>query len=219
MITLWHIWEVRNDVRNGESEMHPFGIVEKLTAYVDMVLLHLYNPVVPNRCDSHKSKRWDPPHGGWVMVNVDAAIFHKTNRMGLGIVIRDHKGDFLAACRQGIDRITNPELAEAIAFRQAILFASELSYNRAIVATDCLSLIRKLQSEAMDRSHTGIIIQDIKKAVYVSSVVFSFIHVSRSCNEVAHVLARSTDQISELVWFHVAPEFLWSSLCNDRLSE
>ena len=57
----------------------------------------------------------------------------------------------------------------------------------------------------MDRSHTGIIIQDIKKAVYVSSVVFSFIHV-RSCNEVAHVLARSTDQISELVWFHVAPE-------------
>ena len=99
MISHWHIWEVRNVVRNGESEMHPFGIVEKLTAYVDMVLLHLYNPVVPNRCDSHKSKRWDPPHGGWVMVNVDAAIFHKTNRMGLGIVIRDHKGDFLATCR------------------------------------------------------------------------------------------------------------------------
>ena len=88
------------------------------------------------------------------MVNVDAAIFHKTNRMGLGIVIRDHKGDFLVACKQGIDRIINPELAEAIAFRRAILFASELSYNRAIVATDCLSLIRKLQSQDMDRSHT-----------------------------------------------------------------
>ena len=88
-----------------------------------------------------------------------------------------------------------------------ILFASHLSYNRGIVATDCLSLIKKLQSEAMDRSHTGIIIQDIKKAVYVSSVVFSFIHV-RSCNEIAHVLARSTDQISESVWFHVAPGLL-----------
>ena len=172
----------------------------------------------PNRCDSHKSKRWDPPPRGWVMVNVDV-IFHKTNRMGLGIVIRDHKGDFLAACRQGIDRIINPELAEAIAFRRAILFASELSYNRAIVATDCLSLIRKLQSQDMDRSHTGIITQDIKKAAHVSSVVFSFIHVSRCCNEVAHVLARSTDQISELVWLHVAPEFLWPSLCNDRLNE
>jgi hypothetical protein len=32
----------------------------------------------------------------------------------------------LAACRQGIDMITNPELAEAIAVRQAILFVSEL---------------------------------------------------------------------------------------------
>jgi len=52
VISLWHIWEARNAVRNGESEMHPHCIVEKLIAYVDMVLLHLYNPVVPNRCDS-----------------------------------------------------------------------------------------------------------------------------------------------------------------------
>ena len=57
VISLWHIWEARNAVRNRESEMHPHCIVEKLIAYVDMVLLHLYNPVVPNRCDSHKSKQ------------------------------------------------------------------------------------------------------------------------------------------------------------------
>ena len=64
------------------------------------------------------------------MVNVDAAIFHKTNRMGLGIVIRDYKENFLAACKQGIVRITTSEIAEAIAFKQTILFASQLSYNR-----------------------------------------------------------------------------------------
>ncbi|TVU45008.1 hypothetical protein EJB05_04476, partial [Eragrostis curvula] len=64
------------------------------------------------------------------MVNVDAAVFQKDNRMGMGIVIRDHKGDFLAACRQGVDKITNPEVAEAIAFRRAVLFASELQYHQ-----------------------------------------------------------------------------------------
>ena len=86
----------------------------------------MYDPVDPNRCDSIKPKLWSPPPGGWVMVNVDAAIFQKANRMGLGIVVRDHRGEVLAACRQGIDMITNPELAEAIAVRQAILFVSEL---------------------------------------------------------------------------------------------
>jgi len=123
---LWHIWEARNAVRNGEKEVHPHCLVEKILAYVDMVLLHMYDPVDPNRCDFIKPKLWSPPPGGWVMVNVDTAIFQKANRMGLGFVVRDHRGEVLAACRQGIDMITNPELAEAIAVRQAILFVSEL---------------------------------------------------------------------------------------------
>ena len=89
-----------------------------------MVLLHMYEPVLPNRCDFLKPKHWDPPPVGWVMMNVDAALFPKTNRMGLGIVSRNHRGKFLAACRQGFDKITNLELAEAIAFRRAIHFAS-----------------------------------------------------------------------------------------------
>ena len=124
------------------------------------------------------------------MVKIDAALFPKTNRMGLGIVIRNHRGEFIAACRQGIDKITSPELAEATTFRRAILFASGLPYKQVIIATDCLSLIKKLRSVAIDRSFTGTITQDIKKAASASTVL-SFIYVNRWCNEVAHVLARS----------------------------
>jgi hypothetical protein len=115
-----------------------------------------------------------------------------------------------------MDKITNPELAEAIAFKQALLFVSGLPSGHVIIASDCLSLVQKLRSGYKDRSHIGIIVEDIKKATCVSSVVFSFIHVSRWCNEVAHVLARSTHQLSQSCWFHVAPEFLWSSLCKDQ---
>jgi hypothetical protein len=60
----------------------------------------------------------------------------------------------------------------------------------------------------MDRSQTGIIIQDIKEQVCASSVFVSFIHVNRWCNEVAHVLAKSTNQIYETIWHHVAPKLL-----------
>jgi hypothetical protein len=54
----------------------------------------------------------------------------------------------------------------------------------------------------MDRSQTGIITQDIKQVVQASGVVYSFIHVSRSSNEVTHVL-----------------EFLWPYVCNDCLNQ
>jgi ribonuclease HI len=218
VISFWHIWEARNAVRNGENEVHPHSIVEKTLAYVDMVLLHMYEPVISNRCGSFKLKQWNPPPEGWVMVNVDAAVFQKANRMGWGIVIRNHRGDFLAASRQGMDKITNPELAEAIAFRQALLFVSGLPYSYVIIASDCLSLVHKLRSGYKDRSHTGIIVEDTKKAICVSSAVFSFIHVSRWCNEVAHVLARSAHHLSQSCWFHVAPSFYGLPFVRIRLN-
>ena len=172
----------------------------------------MYEPVA--QCDSLKPKHWKPPPVGWVMVNVDATLFPKTNQMGLGIVFRNHKEEFIAACIQGIDKITSLELAEAIAFKRVILFAFGLPYKQVIIATDCLSLIKKLRSVAIDRSFTGTITQDIKKAASASTVL-SFIYVNRGCNEVAHVLARSANQLSQPIWFYVVPEFLWH---NDQFT-
>ena len=152
------------------------------------------------------------------MFNVDAAVFKETNRMGLGILARDHNGDFIAACRQGVDNIVDPEMAEAVAFRRAINFAVQLPFKQVIIASDCLSLILKLRRVVKDRSHIAIIIQDIKESVRSSTdVVFSFTRVSRCCNVVAHVLAKSADQTNESIWHYVPPDFIWPALCNDRL--
>ena len=47
-----------------------------------------------------RPKKWAPSPEGWVMVNVDVAVFAESNRMGIGLVIRDHRANFLAVCRQ-----------------------------------------------------------------------------------------------------------------------
>lgn len=215
-ITLWHIWETRNGARNGEGQLHPHCIVEKNPSLCWYV--HNYKPIASKRCDPIRPKKWAPPPGVWVMVNVDAAVFAESNRMGIGLVFRDHNGNFLAACRQGLNGITEPEVAEATALRHAVHFVSALPYNHVIVASDCLSVVKKLLSTGKDRSQVAVLIQDIKQAAK-GSIAFSFIHVSRSCNEVANSLARSADQLSESVWFREAPEFIRASLCNDRLIE
>ena len=107
------------------------------------------------------------------MVKIDAALFPKTNRMGLGIVIRNHREEFIAACRQCIDKITSPELAEAIAFKRVILFAFGLPYKQVIIATDCLSLIKKLRSVAIDlyvNYHSRY--RESRKCLYRCSLLF-----------------------------------------------
>jgi hypothetical protein len=152
------------------------------------------------------------------MINVDAAIFETENCMGLGFIIRNHRGDFLAAVRQGFDKITNPEMEETIDFRHAVQFALQLPHNKLLVASDCLPLINKLQRQIVDRSHTVIIIEDIKKLRRALSVGFSFIHVSRSCNQVAHALAKSASYLNDFVWYDVPLDFICTKLCNDLCS-
>jgi len=37
-LIIWHIWDNRNGVRNGENIVHPFRIVEKIKAYIQVVM-------------------------------------------------------------------------------------------------------------------------------------------------------------------------------------
>jgi hypothetical protein len=46
----------------------------------------------------------------------------------------------------------------------------------------------------------------------------SFIFFSRNCNEVAHVLANTANQMAGLTWLNEAPESIRVSLCNYLLS-
>jgi hypothetical protein len=64
-------------------QLHPHCTVGKIQAYVDMVLLHNYKPIVSKRCDPTEPRKWAPPPEGWVMVNVDAAVFANQTKWAL----------------------------------------------------------------------------------------------------------------------------------------
>jgi len=216
-VTLWHIWEARNSARNGEDVMHPQMIVEKVKVYVEMILLHIFKPSTYHRCESNNFvSKWAPPPDGWMMANADAAIFNDPPSIGLGVVIRDYFGKFISASCQKMYIAADPELAEAIAVRYAVVYAKDMNLQRVIVASDCLNLVRKIKALGMDRSLVGPIIRDIKKLVRGTS--FVFIHVPRGCNEAAHVIARLAHQSAGSMWSNDAPEPIRAILCNDLLS-
>lgn len=160
--------------------------------------------------------KWSPPSEGSMMVNVDAALFSQSQRMGVGIVIRDHLGRLQAARRRYADQVVTPELAEAIAMRCALEFAEDGGFQRIVVASDCDALVNKVNSTAIDRSQIGAVVYDIKSwaSKFVSC---SFIHVNRSCNEAAHVLARSAEHDVESTWFSDVPETIRTIVCTEQL--
>jgi hypothetical protein len=109
--------------------------------------------------------------------------------MGVGVVVRNHKGDFLAAQSQLLDEIMTPEIAEAHTIRCAVSLARDEGWNRIVLASDCLAVIQRIKAPERDRSLVGVVVEDIKFLAHsLSSVTFR--HVSRLCNNSAHTLAR-----------------------------
>lgn len=96
-VTIWHIWEARNNARNSGEVAHPRRTAAKIKAYVDMILLHLYKPASGQRRETPAlSPSWSPPPSGTVLLTSDAAIFSELQKSGLGVVARNHMGQCIA---------------------------------------------------------------------------------------------------------------------------
>jgi ribonuclease HI len=216
-VAFWHLWSARNGVRKDDHLKDPCQLSEQIKAYTTMIELHLSKPVANHRCVSKSSPpKWSPPPEGTVLINVDAALFKSSNRMGAGVVIRNHRGECLVACSELLLVVTMPELAEALALRRALALASEEGFEQVMVASDCLSVVQRIKSTTQDHSYPGVIIQDMKKMAS-SFVSCSFFHISRKLNESAHVLAKRSELYGFVVFRDVPPDCIREILCNDLL--
>ena len=111
-------------------------------------------------------------------------------------------------------------MAEALALHEALTTAKVAGFQNVMVASDCLSLINKVNMVQFDRSPTGAIVHDIKKKA-TTFVSCSFKHVSRSCNEAAHILAKSADhvQVDSSCWFNAYPDEIRNIICNEQVHD
>ncbi|KAK8600507.1 hypothetical protein V6N13_059707 [Hibiscus sabdariffa] len=110
----------------------------------------------------------------------------------------------------------DPEMAEVKACEQAILLARDLGFRKVIIEGDALNFISKLNSLMEDRSDIGAIvknIQDVRKQFQI----ISFVHVSRRCNRVAHILAKDYGTTTtHMVWIEQVPTYVEEAVEDDR---
>jgi hypothetical protein len=75
-----------------------------------------------------RESRWLKPSPGWVKLNWDAALCSSTKLMGVGVVGRNEKGEFLAGLAAPIPFVTDPLLDEILAAWRAMELGREMGY-------------------------------------------------------------------------------------------
>jgi ribonuclease HI len=211
---IWHIWDARNDTRNNGTVACPSRVAARVLSYVDMILKHMGQVKEKPRVAASSRARWAAPPEGVICINVDAALFPGERRMGCGVVLRDHNGTFILSVSEGLEGMPQSEMAEALAVRRALTISKEHGVSRAVLISDCLSLIQRIASRQPDRSSLGTVIADIKSlASDFESCTFKF--ARRELNVVAHKLARSAEALVCNISVGVIPDYIREELCND----
>lgn len=144
---------------------------------------------------------WSPPISPYVKINVDASFIAATHIAGIGIVARNHDGSISYGRRRKFSHVQNAEVGETLAMDCGIDLALQQGWHNIIVESDCLTLVKAVQSSATCLSLAGHLVETIKnKSTRFNSVSLD---VLQNSNTMAHELCQQVDRDSEGV--HILP--------------
>ncbi|KAK9277999.1 hypothetical protein L1049_027556 [Liquidambar formosana] len=192
---LWRIWKARNDKSFAGKVWSPGDVISK--ALVDALE---YNTAVSQgvnlRSGVHESNsrenrvpRWCPSIGSLFKINTDGAWVAKDGIGGVGIVIRDERGMFIAGMAKKLWYMGSAQIAEALALREGLQFALDTSIKGLVVETDAKGVIEDLKNSKNMLVKVEIVNEDIKQLAR-EACCEEFSYAPRKCNRAADAVAK-----------------------------
>ncbi|XP_042964686.1 uncharacterized protein LOC122298909 [Carya illinoinensis] len=144
---------------------------------------------------SHASS-WIPPPEGVVKINWDAALSEARDRVGFGLVARDHEGGVVAVKKVSKGGCVASLLAEAVGGLQAAIFAFELKLSSVILEGDSLQVVQGLSLHKERWDSVGLVMSDTRNLL-TQFVHFSVSFVKGCGNQKAYCLAKEALELPE----------------------
>lgn len=135
--------------------------------------------------------------------------------IGLGFVARDCRGRFLGARCIRKPFLVEPKMAEAMAALWAVLFCKEVGFFEVLFEGDSAQVVEEIHSKSLSLSSCGHFIESIVKELKDFRSA-NFVHASRDCNTVAHMLAKEAlDHYEDMCWLEEIPDCIGHVICRE----
>ena len=132
---------------------------------------------------------WINPKPPWYKINTDGAVFTQQQAIGMGVIIRDHKGRVMAVLSKLLHFSLGPLEAEAKALEEAMEFAWDVGIQDAHFESNSFLLSNAVQGASIPLVAISNIVTGIcHKVQAFRSVLMS--HVRWVGNKMVHILAQ-----------------------------
>jgi hypothetical protein len=133
--------------------------------------------------------KWLKPSAGLVKLNWDATIDIGRQKMGIGIIVRDHTSSVLAVVSASRPHVTDLATAEAIATWKTTKVCTLMGFQKVILEGDSLEVVKALQGDGCCWSRFGTMINDAK-IIFNNLQEWQVCHTKYMAKTPVHLLAK-----------------------------
>lgn len=221
-MTLWGIWFFRNkkvwEQKVVTAEFAMDWSLMQLKEWGEACSRVHQRVLQVRRNNDTNNDRWVAPETGLLKVNVDASIVEGSSHFSVGMVLRDHRGDYLGGKVMKVAAAVSVLEAEAIGIDEALSWISSRTEGRVCVESDSLTAVQAINSQSVYHLEIGHILDACRLKLSVRPNIHVK-HVRRLANRTAHLVARVPCELNCCIDLVSPPRFVLESLMYDALIE
>jgi hypothetical protein len=209
------IWKERNKIVWNEGCFNPTFMATWASNYLES-----YQKLHPTKIKSKKRAPalWECPPSGRLKMNIDGAYHVGVAKGGMGFVVRDEHGQFVAALARHLPYASSALQVVLEACRTGMLVAIHQGWSKIDIECNYMELVAMMDNPCEDRSYVGCIVEDCKK-YRTAFTSCQFGHIYRKANGVALRLAHIANwSTMDEYWLVEAPsiieDVLYEDFCN-----
>ena len=205
----WFIWSQRNCVVHGGRIKDPTSLNKRAVEYVE-VHKQAQTHFTVSLMLQPSTEAWQPLPQTAYKFNFDAAVFLGLNRSGFGAIIRNDKGEVMAAMTASRPKVSTSDEAEMLACKRALEFAVDAGFSRLIIEGDNVNVMQAISSPLANHSLIGNVVDDIHHLIQGLQWA-NICCIRRRGNKVAHALAQYARNTLDdgLYWMEDSPHQKW----------
>ena len=204
-IACWMIWKCKNKlVFNNTAPSY-----KDLWSQADLYRVEFMEVQERNlQVGGLTATTWKPPRSDLIhKVNVAISQSKKFASVGFGLIIRNKKGEVLAALCDRMDKKLNQLCTIAFVMRKALLFCQSISFSKVKVECNFAELVELLNSDRICSLEVAWTLEDIS-CIRESFVIISFSSIPLRCNHAVLALASAAKEEEDaIVWLEECPSF------------